>query len=112
VFEDNTIQPFVQIGANVVLWSGNHIGHHSIIRDNCFIASHAVISGFCDVGENSFLGVNATLANNVSIGKDNWIGPSVTITKSTDENQLFGGIQPEAARVSAKRFFKIRETNQ
>src|SRR5690348_1281621 len=31
IFEDNTVQPFVRIGNNVVLWSGNHIGHHSTI---------------------------------------------------------------------------------
>ena len=39
IFEDNTIQPFVNIGNNVTLWSGNHIGHHSIIEKNCFISS-------------------------------------------------------------------------
>jgi len=27
ILEDNTIQPFTIIGNNVVLWSGNHIGH-------------------------------------------------------------------------------------
>ena len=48
IFEDNTVQPFVRIGSNVVLWSGNHIGHHSTIGDNCFISSHVVISGFCE----------------------------------------------------------------
>ena len=31
ILEDNTIQPFVRIGNNVSLWSGNHIGHHSTI---------------------------------------------------------------------------------
>ena len=35
ILEDNTIQPFVKIGNNCVLWSGNHIGHHSTIND-CF----------------------------------------------------------------------------
>jgi hypothetical protein len=34
LFEDNTIQPFVTIGKNVTLWSGNHIGHHSVIDDH------------------------------------------------------------------------------
>ena len=29
IFEDNTIQPFVTIENNCILWSGNHIGHHS-----------------------------------------------------------------------------------
>jgi sugar O-acyltransferase (sialic acid O-acetyltransferase NeuD family) len=109
IFENNTLQPFVKIGNNVVLWSGNHIGHHSIVRDNCFIASHAVISGFCDIGENSFLGVNATLANNVTIGKDNWIGPNVALMKNTEAGALFKTEQPEPARISAPRFFKIKE---
>lgn len=109
IFEDNTVQPFVKIGNNVVLWSGNHIGHHSVIRDNCFIASHVVISGFCDIGENSFIGVNATLANNVTIGKDNWIGPNVAIMKSTEVGALYKTDQPEPAKISAPRFFKIKE---
>ena len=34
IFEDNTLQPFTTIGNNVVLWSGNHIGHHGVIEDN------------------------------------------------------------------------------
>ena len=109
VFEDNTLQPFVKIGDNVVLWSGNHIGHHSIVRSHCFISSHVVVSGFCDIGESSFLGVNCTLANNVAIGKDNWIGLGVTITRNTEPNQLFKGEQTEPTKVSALRFFKIKE---
>ena len=67
IFEDNTVQPFVKVGNNVIMWSGNHIGHHSIIKDNCFISSHVVVSGFCEVGENCFLGVNATIINNLKI---------------------------------------------
>ncbi len=109
VFEDNTIQPFVSIGNNVVLWSGNHIGHHTTIRDNCFVASHVVISGFCDIGRNTFMGVNATVGNNVTIGEDNWIGPGVTIARSTEPNQLFKGEQPEAGKVSPRRFFRVKE---
>ncbi|MDA8632104.1 acetyltransferase [Litoricolaceae bacterium] len=107
IFEDNTVQPFAKVENNVVLWSGNHIGHHSIIRSNCFIASHVVISGFCDIGENSFIGVNATLANNVRIGKYNWIGPNVVITKNTEAGNLYKANQTEPAKISAPRFFKI-----
>lgn len=109
IFEDNTVQPFVRIGNNVVLWSGNHIGHHTVIQEHCFIASHVAISGFCTIGRNSFMGVNATLTNNVTIGEDNWIGPSVTIMRNTEPNLLFRNEQPEPAKVSARRFFKIRE---
>ena len=109
IFEDNTVQAFVKLGNNVVLWSGNHIGHHSVIRDNCFISSQVVVSGFCDVGENTFLGVNATIANNRIIGKDNWIGPNIPIMKNTEPGLIFNMTQPEPAKVSALRFFKVRD---
>src|SRR5205085_4920123 len=45
ILEDNTIQPFARVGENVTLWSGNHIGHHSVVEDDVFIASHVVVSG-------------------------------------------------------------------
>lgn len=106
IFEDNTIQPFVKIGNNVVLWSGNHVGHHSVIEDNCFISSHAVISGFCTVGKNTFIGVNSAIANNVVIGADNWLGVGVNILKNTDPDCIFKSEHPEPAKVSARRFFK------
>ena len=107
IFEDNTVQPFVTIGDNVVLWSGNHIGHHTTVQDNCFISSQVVISGFCTIGANSFLGVNATLANNLSLGRDNWIGPNTAVMKDTADGTLFKTEQPEPARISATRFFKV-----
>jgi sugar O-acyltransferase (sialic acid O-acetyltransferase NeuD family) len=108
VFEDNTVQPFVTLGDNVVLWSGNHVGHHSTIESNCFISSHVVISGFCRVGENSFLGVNASVANNVTVGRDNWVAPGLAIMKGTADGTLFKPPPTEESKISAPRFFKLR----
>jgi len=70
IFENNVIQPFTKIGNNVILWSGNHLGHRSEIKDHCYISSHVVISGYCEIGESCFLGVNSTLANNIIIDRD------------------------------------------
>jgi sugar O-acyltransferase (sialic acid O-acetyltransferase NeuD family) len=109
VFENNVIQPFVKLGTNIVLWSGNHIGHHSILEDNCFVSSHVVISGFARIGENNFLGVNSTISNNIQLAKDCWIGPGVVITKDTKEGELYKIQNTEAAKVSTYRFFKIKE---
>ena len=105
VFEDNTIQPFVKIGNNVILWSGNHIGHHSVIKDHCFISSHVVISGFVEVGEYCFLGVNATIANNIRIAKDCLIGAGVTILKDTEEGKVYGSTMPEPKNYSSFAYF-------
>jgi sugar O-acyltransferase (sialic acid O-acetyltransferase NeuD family) len=79
IFEDNTIQPFVNIGNNVIMWSGNHCGHHSVISNNVFLSSHVVVSGHCYIGSNSFIGVNATLYNNTTIGAYSWVSPDSTV---------------------------------
>jgi sugar O-acyltransferase (sialic acid O-acetyltransferase NeuD family) len=83
IFEDNTIQPFVKIGSNVTLWSGNHIGHHSVIEDHNFISSHVVISGHCHIRSFCFIGVNATLGHKVTVAEETLIGAGVVQTKDT-----------------------------
>lgn len=109
IFEDNTVQPFVEISSGTILWSGNHIGHHSKIGECCFVSSHVVISGHCEIGDYSFLGVNSTISNNVIIGKDNWISPSVCLLKDTEENAIYKSIQSEKSRMPAKKYFKIKD---
>jgi len=85
ILEDNTIQPFVEIGNNVTMWSGNHIGHHSKICDNAFISSHAVISGGVEVGRNSFLGVNSTINDHIKLGEYSLIASGALINKDTND---------------------------
>ncbi len=103
IFEDNTLQPFVVLGDNVVLWSGNHIGHHSRINHNCFIASQVVVSGFCSIGENCFVGVNATFGNNLSVGDDCLIGAGALIARDVaDDTLVKGNLATGATGVRAK----------
>ena len=101
IFEDNVVQPFVRVGANVILWSGNHIGHHSVILDHCFVASHVVVSGFCSIGRNCFLGVNSTINNNLVIANYNLIGSGCVIAKNTKEGEVFRCPRLKASRVSS-----------
>jgi sugar O-acyltransferase (sialic acid O-acetyltransferase NeuD family) len=91
ILENNVIQPFVTIGNNVTLWSGNHIGHHSKIRDHCFISSHVVVSGGCDIGENCFLGVNSTIRDNVTLGRFVVMSPGSVVMKDCEERTV---VQP------------------
>lgn len=92
IFENNVVQPFASLGDNVVLWSGNHIGHHSVIKDNCFISSHVVVSGFVEVGESCFVGVNTTMANNITIGDNCLIGAAALVLADVPSNQTVVGI--------------------
>jgi sugar O-acyltransferase (sialic acid O-acetyltransferase NeuD family) len=103
ILEDNTIQPFAQIGANVTLWSGNHIGHHSTIDDNCFIASHVVISGGVRIGANTFVGVNVTIRDHVKIGKRCVLGAGSLILSDAEDESVFSPGATERARVPSSR---------
>jgi len=91
IFENNVIQPFVKIGNDVILWSGNHIGHHTVIKDHCFIASHVVISGSVTIEPYCFLGVNSTLRDGITIAKECVIGAGTLILEDTRERGVYMG---------------------
>ena len=105
ILEDNTIQPFVRIGNNVTLWSGNHIGHDAVIEDHCFLASHIVVSGYVRIRNNCFIGVNATLRNSITIAPETLIGAGAVIMKDTVEQGVY---LPERAKLFAKKSSEIK----
>lgn len=107
ILEDNTIQPFATIGSNVTLWSGNHIGHHSVIADHTFIASHVVISGGCRIGEMCFIGVNATLRDHVRIGARCVIGAGALILSDAEAGGVYLGTETARSRVPSNRLRRI-----
>jgi sugar O-acyltransferase (sialic acid O-acetyltransferase NeuD family) len=103
IFEDNTIQPFVTIGNNVTLWSGNHIGHHSVIHDHTFIASHVVISGGVEIGEQCFVGVNATLRDHIKIGAKCVVGAGALLLADAAPEGVYIGTATERSKVPSTR---------
>lgn len=103
IFEDNTIQPFVKIGSNVTLWSGNHIGHHSVIHDHTFIASHVVVSGGVEIGEQCFLGVNATLRDHIKIGDRCVVGAGALMLADAAPEGVYIGTATERSKVPSTR---------
>lgn len=89
ILEDNTIQPFVTIGHNVTLWSGNHIGHDSTIENDVFVSSHVVISGHVRVGTGCFLGVNSTVGHQVTLAPRTLLAAGAVVTKDTSEGGVY-----------------------
>lgn len=110
IFEDNTVQYYVEIGSNSILWSGNHIGHRSVIEDNCWLTSHNVISGFCRIGRSSFIGVNATLGDNVTLGEDTVFGAAaVTVKSLPDKGCVYVGSPAKKIKRTAYEQFEVEE---
>jgi len=107
ILENNTIQPFVTIGHNVTLWSGNHIGHHSVIEDHAFIASHVVVSGGCRIGEACFIGVNVTLRDHITVGARSVLGAGALVLSDVEPEGVYLGTQTERSRVPSTRLRQI-----
>ncbi|ABQ03356.1 acetyltransferase [Flavobacterium johnsoniae] len=103
ILENNTIQPFTTIGNNVVLWSGNHIGHHSLIKDHVTFTSHVVLSGHCIVESYCTFGVNSTIRDGLHIAEGTFVGMSATIIKNTESWSIYKGNPAQKSEISSKK---------
>lgn len=114
ILENQTIQPTVKIGNNVMVWSGNHLGHGTIIGDHTYIASHVVISGHCTIGQRCFFGVNATVKDFTAIGDECFLAMDASVTKDMPGGAVALGMPAEIftdddrrAKALKKMYFKI-----
>ena len=87
----NVLHPFTKIGNNVMLWSGNLVGHHGEIKDHVTFASHVAMAGNCIIGENSYLGTNSTIRDGIILAKGTLVGLATAITKNTEEWSVYLG---------------------
>lgn len=101
ILEDNTLQPYSSIGNNVMLWSGNHIGHHSVIHDHVFVTSHVVISGHCVVEPHCFLGVNATVKDQVTLAEGTLVGMGAIVARNTEPWTILKADATRPAKISS-----------
>ena len=101
ILEDNTLQPFTTIGNNVVLWSGNHIGHHGTIMDHVFFTSHVVLSGHCRVEPFSFFGVNSTIRDGITISEGTLVAMGALVTSDTEPWGVYKGAPAKCGSVKS-----------
>lgn len=109
ILENQVIQTSVEIGNNVVIWSGNHFGHDVVIEDNCWISSHIVVSGGVKIGQYSFIGVNATIRDDVYIGKECIIGAGTLILRNTKDKEVYVASQTPLYRLDSTYFEKLMD---
>lgn len=86
ILENQTIQPTVKIGNNVMIWSTNHLGHNCEIKDHSYLASGITISGHTKIGKRTFIGVNASFKDFITIEDDCFITMGAIVTKDIPAN--------------------------
>ena len=108
ILENQTLQPHIKLGNNVILWSGNHIGHKSIIGNHTYLSSHVVVSGHCKIGERCFFGVNSTLRDFTTIGNDVLVSMDASVTKNIDDGCVVISNSSEILKASDRRAVFIK----
>ena len=108
ILEDQTLQYSVNIGNNVVIWSGNHIGHGSVIQDHSYISSHVVICGHCNIGEMAFLGVNSAIADFCKVGARSFVSMQTKVSQDLPEGAVIVPSPSQVYDVEDKRSKAIR----
>ncbi|MGA2185824.1 MAG: acetyltransferase [Bryobacteraceae bacterium] len=108
ILENNVIQPFVRIGAGVMIWSSNHIGHHAVIGDYCFLASHVGLGSNVQLGERCFLAGKVGIDSGVKIGIACFLGGGAIVKKDLPDESVVPGPADAVAPYSSKRIKRLR----
>lgn len=108
IFEDNTVQYNVKLHNNVILWSGNHIGHSAEIGENTFVSSHVVVSGYTKIGKNCFLGVNSCLGDNITFPDNSILAAGAVTTCPLQEGgRIYAGNPAKKMKKTAYEYFGV-----
>ena len=86
ILENQTIQPTVKIGNNVMIWSTNHLGHNCQIGDHSYLASGITVSGHTKIGKRTFVGVNAAFKDFINIGNDVFVTMGANVVKDIPDD--------------------------
>lgn len=107
IMDQVVLEPFASVGNDVILWSGSHIGHDSVVGNHCYVASHVVIAGVVTVHESCFLGTNATIRDGVAVARECVIGAGAVINRDTDVRGVYAAPKPTLLPLPSNRLLKL-----
>jgi sugar O-acyltransferase (sialic acid O-acetyltransferase NeuD family) len=107
ILENNIVQPFARIGRGVMMWSGNHVGHHASIGDYCFLASQVGIAGASVIGERCYLAGKAGVEMGVTVGDGSYIGSATLVRKDLPEASVVPPVASVIAPFTAERIKRL-----
>ena len=102
------IQPFAELGNDIIIWDGSYVGYNSHIGDHTYIAASAVIAGNVNIGEYCFVGANATIKDGLTIAPECVIGAGAVILRDTERGRVYRGQSAEILPYSSSElnYFK------
>jgi carbonic anhydrase/acetyltransferase-like protein (isoleucine patch superfamily) len=98
VMERSTLQPFVKVGRDTIIWSTTRLGFHTRVGEHCWLVC-PLLGESVTVGDYTFVGLNATIAPHRSIGRSNVIGAGALI----NDFEVYRGQSSKPSRVPSTR---------
>lgn len=89
MMEQVVIQPFVKIGDGVTAWAAAHISHDCLLGDYSFMAAHAVLGGYDEVGKRCFFGMNSVVKDHVTVADDCLIGAGACLLENAPSGSVY-----------------------
>lgn len=80
------INPFCQIGQDVIINTSTSVDHECFIENGTHIAPGAVLAGNVKIGKNSFIGANAVIKEGIKIGQNVIVGAGAVVIDDIDDN--------------------------
>ena len=106
VMEGATLQPFVTVGWDTIIWPGCSIGFKSRIGDHCWLVA-STLGESVVVGDHTFVGIRATIAPSRTIGAGNVIGAGALIVNDTKDFEVYKGQASVPSRAPSYRLRRI-----
>lgn len=105
--EGTICRPFLQVGNNVMTMAGVFLGHDSVIKDHCFIASRATLLGAVTIEPYCVLGANCTILDSVTVARECVIGAGAVIHENTQEKGVYRINPPTLLPLPSNRMERI-----
>jgi len=107
ILDNQSISLDVRIGNNVVMWSSNHVGDLSTIKDHAWLASHVTVAAEVTVQPYCFLGIGATVGNKLTLGQRTFVGANALVASDTAENSVHVASASEAVDLDSAAFMRV-----
>ncbi len=92
VQEGCTLQPYSELGNNVMIWSDSTVGHHTRIKDHVTLAAQVMVNGHCEIGENTLFSINSCVAYGIKVAKGTFVEMGAAIANHTQSWSSYAGV--------------------
>lgn len=92
------INPYSEIGSNVIVNTCASVDHHCVLEDGVHVAPGTHLAGGVHVGRATWVGIGATVIDGVHIGSGSVVGAGAVVLRDVPEGVVVCGVPARETR--------------